>query len=121
MSKKTSMTLPKCTNLFSLNPCRQRLTENILHSKGFNFDEGRYISEMERQKEIEEERELITELNERIFKLHKSIKEKQIEEQEKTMECDLAFLRHLDDFESLALCIFTNNTVYFIFFNKFVE
>jgi hypothetical protein len=44
-----------------------------MKSKGYNFDEGRYLSDGERLKEGEEEREMINEINERIFKLHKAI------------------------------------------------
>lgn len=43
----------------------------------FNLLEGRYVMNDERPKdELEEERENIAEVNERIFKLHKAIKEK---------------------------------------------
>ena len=45
-------------------------------SKGYNFIEGRYMNQDEIFKEGEEERELINETNDRIFKLHKAIIEK---------------------------------------------
>ena len=51
--------------------------------KQFNFEEGRYANaEEERlmQAKAKEEREYIAELNERIFKLHKALKERLSEE-----------------------------------------
>jgi hypothetical protein len=49
----------------------------------FNFQEGKYVVEEDQNQndELEEERDNIAEINERIFKLHKAIKQKQIEEQ----------------------------------------
>lgn len=84
-----------------------------MKSKGYNFDEGRYLSEGEDgiASDCIEEREQINEINERIFKLHKAIKQRQIELQSDLKGEDMSYIRHLDEFESLALNIFTNNTV----------
>eukprot|EP00350_Pseudokeronopsis_sp_OXSARD2_P004598 CAMPEP_0170552906 /NCGR_PEP_ID=MMETSP0211-20121228/10793_1 /TAXON_ID=311385 /ORGANISM="Pseudokeronopsis sp., Strain OXSARD2" /LENGTH=68 /DNA_ID=CAMNT_0010860957 /DNA_START=488 /DNA_END=694 /DNA_ORIENTATION=- len=50
--------------------------QNVMVTKGYNFDEGGYSNEEEKPYEGEEEREMINELNERIFKLHKALKQK---------------------------------------------
>ncbi|CDW85204.1 UNKNOWN [Stylonychia lemnae] len=85
--------------------------------RSYNFQEGKYVINQQKSDEqlfkIKEEREYISELNERIFKLHKAIKEKQLEEQQFVRQSktnDLNIMRHLDNLEQLTMSIFTNNT-----------
>jgi hypothetical protein len=77
------------------------------------------MDEIEQQAKVE--REYIAEINERIFKIHKAIKEKQFEEK-KLLDMtkdynrvDLALHCFLEKFEQLSIGIFTNNTVSFYY------
>jgi len=56
-----------------------RHDESTNQAENYNFQEGKYNSNQLNDinsKKIDEEKEYIAELNERIFKLHKAIKEK---------------------------------------------
>eukprot|EP00347_Sterkiella_histriomuscorum_P001210 403372906 len=96
--------------------------QNINLDHSYNFEEGRYILnqsqniDRDTQLKAKEEMEYISELNERIFKLHKAIKQKQIEGflpdnlNNQKIAADLGSIEYLSDVEYLAMEIFTNNT-----------
>ena len=67
------------------------------------------------QAKAKEERDYIAELNERIFKLHKALKERLSEERKLTKPSNdssgMTLEGHLEDVVTLAMNILTDNTV----------
>ena len=67
------------------------------------------------QAKAKEERDYIAELNERIFKLHKALKERLSEERKLTKpsndSSEMTLEGHLEDVVTLAMNILTDNTV----------
>jgi hypothetical protein len=67
------------------------------------------------QAKAKEERDYIAELNERIFKLHKALKERLSEERKLAKSSndssEMTLEGHLEDVVTLAMNILTDNTV----------
>lgn len=70
------------------------------------------------QAKAKEERDYIAELNERIFKLHKALKERLSEERKLSKpsndSSELTLEGHLEDVVTLAMNILTDNTVSYL-------
>ena len=72
------------------------------------------------QAKAKEERDYIAELNERIFKLHKALKERLSEERKLSKpsndSSEMTLEGHLEDVVTLAMNILTDNTVSYLWY-----